>query len=292
MTLAARAALRAKFLAAGLGISGVNFAVAETGTLVVVENEGNARLSTTLPRVHVALMGIEKVVPRAADLAVLLRLLTRSATGQPISTYVSFIGGPRPAGAADGPEAMHLVILDGGRSGIRADPRQRDSLHCIRCGVCLNYCPVYERIGGHAYGWVYPGPIGSVITPGLIGIDRSRDLPRASSLCGRCAEVCPVKIPLPDLLLARRSEDVDAGRPGPPRGERLAMRLFAMAAASPRLFGALRWGAGIFLRIALTRNPAARLFGPARAWTDGRNIPRPPAETFRAAWKRLEEERR
>jgi L-lactate dehydrogenase complex protein LldF len=286
MTLAARKVLREKFLAAGIGISGVNFAVAETGTLVVVENEGNARLSTTLPRVHVALMGIEKVVPRLADLAVLLKLLTRSATGQPISSYVSWIGGPRGEGEVDGPEEVHLVILDAGRSRIWADPGQREALRCIRCGACLNDCPVYERIGGHAYGWVYPGPIGSAITPGLIGIDRSRDLPRASSLCGRCGEVCPVKIPLPSLLIRRRFEDVERGRPGPGASDRLAMKAFAAAASRPWLFGFVRAAGRTFLRLALARNPAARLLGPLRAWTLGRNFPRPPAESFRSAWRR------
>ncbi len=286
MTRGAREVLREKFLRADLGVSGVNFAVAETGTLVIVENEGNARLSTTLPRVHVAIMGIEKVVPRAADLAVLLRLLCRSATGQSITTYVSFIGGPRPPGAADGPKELHLVILDGGRSRLWSDRRMRSALRCIRCGACLNFCPVYERIGGHAYGWVYPGPIGSVITPGLAGMDEARDLPHASSLCGRCGEVCPVKIPLPQLLVANRAREAEAGRPGPPWSDRLAMKLFAWVVGSPARYriaaGLLRW----FLRPILGARPAARMFGPLRAWTRARNLPRPAAESFHARWRR------
>ncbi len=287
MTQAARAALREMFLTAGIGISGVNFAVAETGTLVVVENEGNARMVTTLPRIHVAIMGIEKLVPRIDDLAVLLKLLCRSATGQAITTYVSFIGGPRSPGEFDGPQELHLVLLDGGRSRIWADPRSREVLRCIRCGACLNYCPVYERIGGHAYGWVYPGPIGSVITPDLIGIDRSRDLPLASSLCGRCGEVCPIKIPLPELLVSRRARSVASGHPGPPRGERISMGLFAFLASKSWRFGMARSVARIFLRLWLGRNPESRLFGPLRAWTQGRNFPRPPRESFRSAWRRL-----
>ena len=304
MTRAARAALREKFLAAGMGVSGVNFAVAETGTLVVLENEGNARLSTTLLRVHVAIMGIEKVVERAADLEVLFKLLTRSATGQAITTYVSFIGGPRSGDEVDGPVEMHLLILDGGRSRIWADPEQRASLRCIRCGACLNYGPVYERIGVHAYGWVYPGPIGSVITPGLIGIETSRDLPRASSLCGRCGEVCPVKIPLPEMLLQRRIDDVEGRRPGPgpipgpghahhghpPLGERLSMKLFASLASSPRWFQAAAGAARIFLRLFLRRNRAPRLPGALGAWTRGRTLPRPPEESFRQAWQRISAE--
>jgi len=278
MTQAARAALREKFLAADLGISGVNFAVGETGTLVIVENEGNARLSTTLPRVHVALMGIEKVVPRLSDLAVLLRLLTRSATGQAITTYVNFIGGPRRPGERaepDGPEELHLVILDGGRWEMWADPRRREALRCIRCGACLNFCPVYERIGGHAYGWVYPGPIGAVITPSLLGIEEARDLPHASSLCGRCGEVCPVKIRLPELLLVNRARDVEEGRPGPPWRERLAMKLFAAVARSPMAY---RLSGGL-LRMVLRSSIIPR----PKLW----QFPKPEAETFRTAWRRL-----
>ncbi len=287
LTRAARAVLREKFLCADMGISGVNFAVAETGTLVVVENEGNARLCTSLPRVHVALMGIEKIVPRLEDLPVLLRLLCRSATGQAVTTYLSFIGGPRAAGEPDGPEELHMVLLDGGRSDLWADPRRRSALRCIRCGACLNFCPVYERIGGHAYGWVYPGPIGAVITPGLLDMDRARELPHASSLCGRCGEVCPVKIPLPELLLENRAREAERGRPGPPLSEKLGMRAFAWAARSPLRFrlagGLLR----LYLRLALRRNPAARLLGPLAAWTAGRNLPPPERETFRSAWRRL-----
>jgi L-lactate dehydrogenase complex protein LldF len=217
---------------------------------------------------------------------VLLRLLCRSATGQAITAYVSFIGGPRPPGETDGPEELHLVILDGGRSAMWADPARREALRCIRCGACLNFCPVYERIGGHAYGWVYPGPIGAVITPGMIGIDQARELPQASSLCGRCGEVCPVKIPLPELLLVNRAQEVEQGKPGPAWGERLAMRLLALAATSP-----LRWRIGgallrLYLRLALWKRPAAQLFGPLGPWTRYRNFPRPERRTFRALFRK------
>lgn len=206
LTAAARRALRGEFAAADAGISGVNFAIAETGTLVLIENEGNGRLSTTLPPLHIAITGIEKVLEKLDDLPALLSLLTRSATGQPITTYVNLISSPRRPGEKDGPNAVHLVLLDNGRSRVYGDPELRDTLRCIRCAACMNHCPVYTRVGGHTYTFTYPGPIGKILTPQLEGLDCAGDQPHASSLCGACAEVCPVGIPIPKLLVRLRAE--------------------------------------------------------------------------------------
>ena len=208
LTAAARRALRDEFATADAGISGVNVAVAETGTLVLVENEGNGRLSTTLPPLHIALMGIEKLAETLDDVAPLLALLPRSATGQPITTYVNMITSPRKPGEKDGPEAVHLVLLDSGRSRVYDDQELRDTLRCIRCGACMNHCPVYSRVGGHTYKFVYPGPIGKILTPQLEGLDCAGDQPHASTLCNACVEVCPVKIPIADLLVRLRTESV------------------------------------------------------------------------------------
>ena len=202
----ARRTLREKFYRAQVGLSGVNFAVAETGTLCLVENEGNGRMSTTVPPVHIAVMGLEKVVERLADLPPMLRLLTGSATGQLITTYVNMITSPRKPEEKDGPKEVHLIILDNGRSAILSDPQLRQTLQCIRCGTCLNHCPVYTRIGGHAYGFVYPGPIGKILNPQIEGLKKAGELATASSLCEACAEVCPVKIPIPQLLRRLRNE--------------------------------------------------------------------------------------
>lgn len=202
----ARRVLRRRFAEAGMGITGVNYAVAETGTVVLVENEGNIRLTNSLPRVHLALMGIEKVVPRLADVDIFLRLLSRSASGQKLCSYLSFLTGVKTAPGEEGPDEFHLVMLDNGRTRMMADPHLRESLFCIRCGACLNVCPVYQKVGGHAYGWVYPGPIGAVLTPQMIGRERAAALPFASSLCGACRDVCPVKIDIPQMLLRLRRE--------------------------------------------------------------------------------------
>ncbi|MEE4377442.1 MAG: LutB/LldF family L-lactate oxidation iron-sulfur protein [Candidatus Competibacteraceae bacterium] len=207
----ARTTLRQKFFAGEIGISGVNFAVAETGTLCLVENEGNGRMCTTAPDVHIAVMGLEKVVEHLKDVPPLLRLLTGSATGQLITTYFNMITSPRKAGEKDGPKEVHLVILDNGRSKMLADPELRETLQCIRCGACLNHCPVYTRLGGHAYGYVYPGPIGSILTPQMEGLDRAGAMATASSLCGACEEVCPVKIPFTKILRILRNESYTAG---------------------------------------------------------------------------------
>lgn len=201
-----RNVLRRKFAEADIGLSGVNFAVAETGTLCLVENEGNGRLCTTVPRVHIAMTGIEKVVEKLEHVPPLLSLLTRSATGQAITTYVNMISGPRKPGEKDGPQEVHLILLDNGRSQAYADEQLRATLQCIRCGACMNHCPVYARIGGHAYGTTYPGPIGSIVSPHLLGLESTYPLAFASTLCGACVEVCPVKIPITDILVRLRNE--------------------------------------------------------------------------------------
>src|SRR6266478_1123814 len=228
MTIVARKRLREKFCTADMGVTGANFGVAETGTIVLVENEANIRLSTSLPRIHVALMGIEKLVPSLDDLAVFLKILARSASGQKMSSYVSLITGARRAGEADGAAEFHLIILDNGRTRILADEEMRESLYCLRCGACLNVCPVYQKIGGQAYGWIYPGPIGAVISPQLQSLGQSGDLPFASSLCGACRTACPVDINLPDLLLALRAKAKESGA-GRKLSESVAMRGVAFA---------------------------------------------------------------
>jgi L-lactate dehydrogenase complex protein LldF len=247
-----RKAMREKFVAADIGISGVNFAIAETGTLWLVENEGNGRLSTTVPATHIAVMGIEKVVERLEDAIPLASLLTRSATGQAITTYFNLISSPRRAGELDGPQRVHLVLLDNGRSQAYADEQLRATLQCIRCGACMNHCPVYARIGGHAYGTVYPGPIGKIISPHLLGLEASRDLPTASTLCGACADVCPVRIPIPQLLIRLRSEanrhpQAVVAHPlrgqgaSFSRGEQLVWKFWSGAFARPAAWRLFRW---------------------------------------------------
>jgi L-lactate dehydrogenase complex protein LldF len=276
LTAVARRALRQRFLDADVGISGVNFAVAETGTLVVVENEGNARLVTSRPRVHVAVMGIEKVIPRLADLAVFLTLLPRAATGQRMSVYVSWLTGPRRSGDPDGPDALHLVILDNGRTTIHGDAEMREALSCIRCGACLNVCPVFERTGGHAYGSVYSGPIGAVLTPMLQGTREAGSLAFGSSLCGACSEICPVKIDLPRLLLELRARTVAGG--GAPMSERLFVGAWTAASLRPRWFRlagrAARWA-----QRRLGRRPRWLPF-PLSQWIITRDLPEAPRSGF------------
>src|SRR5690606_29989375 len=207
LTREAREVLREHFLTADLGISGANFLIAESGSGLIVTNEGNGRMVTTLPRVHVSITGIEKVVPTLEDVSTLLRLLPRSATGQPISNYVSFFTGPKGAEDLDGPEHMYFILVDNGRTGFVGTDMQ-EMLRCIRCGACMNHCPVYRTVGGHAYGWVYPGPMGSILTPSYAGMENAPDLPHASTLCNQCGVVCPVRIPLPDLLRKMREKQV------------------------------------------------------------------------------------
>jgi L-lactate dehydrogenase complex protein LldF len=291
LTAIARQALREMFKRAGVGVSGANLAVAETGTIVVVENEGNIRMSTTAPRVHIVLVGIEKIIPNFADLGVFLRLLGRSATGQKLTSYTSIVTGPRRAGE-DGPEEMHVVLLDNGRTRALADAKMREALYCIRCGACLNACPVYRKIGGHAYGGVYSGPIGALITPEFLGIQQASELPFASSLCGACREVCPVKINIPDLLLHLRGKAQETAPtqkpPASPVAERTAMRLWAWAMKRPWVYRigsrAMRLGLRYFSKQGWIRKFA---YFPLSAWTEGRDFPMPAAKPFRKRWKEL-----
>ena len=282
LTATARRVLRKKFFEAEAGVSGVNIAVAETGTLLLVENEGNGRMSTHVPPVHIALMGIEKVVEKLEDVAPILTVLTRSATGQPVSTYLNLIGGPRGPLEKDGPGEVHLVILDNGRSRIFADEEVAATLRCIRCGACMNHCPVYTRVGGHAYEAVYPGPIGSILTPQTEGLEARHDLPHASSLCHACVEVCPVKIPITQILVTLRKESartspeflVKGAGGGRDRLEDLAWAGWRIAHVSPLLYKAM----GLALRVfgPLVKGGP----GPLKAWTQARTMPRRAPRTL------------
>ena len=273
LTAFARAALRAKFLAAGIGVTGANFLIADSGAIVLVENEGNARLTSSAPRIHIAVAGIEKVIPRAQDLAVFLKLLGRSATGQPLSVYTSFLAGPRRANEPDGPEEFYLVLLDNGRTKILADREKRQSLYCIRCGACLNVCPVYRKIGGYSYPWVYSGPIGKILTPQFLGRDRDSWLPFASSLCGACGEVCPVKIEIPKILLELRQEIVAIESR---TAERMAFRMFAWIMRHPQVYEKFAW-------VRKMKKPPAA--GPLKAWLSQRDLPELPSRSFRDLWR-------
>jgi L-lactate dehydrogenase complex protein LldF len=299
LTSTARTALRDRFAAADVGVSGVNFGIAETGTILILENEGNIRLTTSLPRIHIAVMGIEKILPRFADLDVFLKLLPRSGTGQRLSTYQSLITGVKRKPEDEGPDELHIVILDNGRSRMLAHPVTRQSLACIRCGACLNACPVYQQIGGHAYGSVYPGPIGAVITPQLIGLDKAAQLPYASSLCGACREVCPVKIDIPRLLLHLRSEisqrhDEEDGRKTKGRGlgERLAFKVWVNVMTRPWLYETssrvARVWQGLIVhegKIGRVKHWVARFAPPLSAWTSGRDLRPLEAQSFRERWR-------
>ena len=301
LTGAARRELRRRFAEAEIGISGVNFGVAETGTILILENEGNARLTTSLPRTHIAVMGIEKVIPRFTDLDVFLKLLPRSGTGQQLTAYQSLITGTKRNAEDEGPEELHIVLMDNGRSRMLSHPVTRQSLACIRCGACLNACPVYQQVGGHAYGSVYPGPIGAVITPQLTRLDKSAQLPYASSLCGACREVCPVKIDIPELLLHLRAEVSEgtasgtAAQRGPVKkkfAERLAFRFYAFAASSPALY---EWGGRVMRllqkpmvrggRIGKVGGLLAKLAPPLGAWTEWRDAPPLAPRSFREQWR-------
>jgi L-lactate dehydrogenase complex protein LldF len=283
LALTGRRVLRTKFQAADLGITGANFAVAETGTIVLVTNEGNGRLTTTCPRVHIAIMGMEKVIPRWADLPVFLKLLARAATGQTLSVYTTLITGPRRPGEIDGPEEFHLVILDNGRSNVLATPF-RESLQCIRCGACLNACPVYRRIGGHAYGGTYSGPIGSILTPLYDSVSANPHLPHASSLCGACQAACPVKINIPHMLIGLRELQ---HHEKPNRWEVLAYRLWRMMLQRPWLYQLALRGARLALRPIARRGWLRRLPGPGSNWTSIRDFPAPAARSFRERWREL-----
>ncbi len=310
LTSVARRVLRQRFAAADIGISGVNFAIAETGTILILENEGNVRLTTSLPKVHIAVMGIEKILPRFADLDVFLKLLPRSGTGQQLTTYQSLITGKKRKESDEGPEELHIVLLDNGRSRMLAHPVTRQALACIRCGACLNACPVYQQIGGHAYGSVYPGPIGAVITPQLIGLSKAAQLPYASSLCGACREVCPVKIDIPELLLHLRAEITEGvdRRQGQEAGagagagagvaikkkrmEGVAFKVFATVMGSPGLY---EWNAKVgrlfqrFVmrdgRIGRVGATLSRFAPPLGAWTSARDMRPIAPRSFRELWR-------
>jgi L-lactate dehydrogenase complex protein LldF len=277
----ARKRLRQDYLDAELGISGVNFGVAETGTLVVVENEGNGGLSMAAPPVHIAVMGLEKIIPRMADLPVFLNLLARSGTGQALATYTHFIQGAVP------PRELYVILIDNGRTGILADPASRQALYCIRCGACLNVCPVYRRAGGWAYGWVYPGPIGAVTTPHLVPLELSGELPFASSLCGACQEACPVKIDIPHQLLHLRHQAVTRPSPMRSRSERLMWRIWSWAMRSRRRYRLLTW-LGLHVGLRMARLLPWKPGKPGKwlqAWERGREVPDVPAQSFKAWWR-------
>jgi L-lactate dehydrogenase complex protein LldF len=283
---AGRQMLRKKFEQADMGITGANFAVAETGTVVLVTNEGNGRLTTTCPRVHVALVGIEKVIPRLVDLPVFLKLLARGATGQTLSVYTTLITGARRAGEQDGAEEFHLVLLDNGRSRVLATPF-RESLQCIRCGACLNACPVYRRIGGHAYGGVYSGPIGSILTPLYDSVADNPHLPHASSLCGACQAACPVKINIPHMLIGLR--EMQHHHPGgKSRWEKLAYRVACAVLRRPWLYRLALGAARAVLRPMARAGWLRSLPGPGAAWTAARDFPAPAPRSFRDRWKELQ----
>jgi L-lactate dehydrogenase complex protein LldF len=284
LAMAGRKLLRDKFQRADLGITGVNFAVAETGSIVLITNEGNGRMTTTCPRVHIAIVGMEKVIPRFMDLPVFLKLLARAATGQTLSVYTTIITGPRRAGEKDGPEEFHLVILDNGRSKILGSAF-RESLQCIRCGACLNACPVYRRIGGHAYGGVYSGPIGSILTPLYDSVSENPHLPHASSLCGACQAACPVKINIPHMLLGLRALQHDAA---PSRLENIGYGIWKQILLRPWLYRVTLRLARLALRPWIKDGWLSRLPGPGSGWTVARDFPAPAGRSFRRCWRELE----
>lgn len=277
LTRAARVHMRSRFLNADMGITGANFAIADPGLISITENEGNGILSASAPRIHLAIMGIEKVLPQLEQLALFLPLLSHSGTGQFLSCYNSFFGGPRQHGERDGPEQFHLVLLDNGRTGILADPEQRESLQCIRCGACLNACPVFRHIGGHAYGVTYQGPIGSVISPNLLGLQEFGHLSFASSLCGKCAEVCPVRINIHHHLLENRRNLVKVSPPS--KLERHAFRQYSRTMVSAARY---RWAVRFArqgLRL-IQRIPILQRLGPIQQWTATRTLPMPAGKSF------------
>jgi L-lactate dehydrogenase complex protein LldF len=289
---AARRHLREKFLRAKVAVSGANFAVADTGTLVVVESEGNGRMCLTLPDVLISVVGIEKIVPTWTDLEVFLQLLPRSATGERMNPYTSTWTGVTEG---DGPQEVHVVLLDNGRTKVLADDVGRQALRCIRCSACMNVCPVYERVGGHAYGSVYPGPIGAILTPMLrgVGANEATDaLPFASSLCGACYEVCPVLIDIPEVLVHLRGKVVDSHRGGVPGALQAAMTGASWTLGRSRRLGLLQMFAGLSGRVLGRRGQIGRMPAPLSRWTDARDLPAPPRESFRAWWARTDGGRR
>ncbi len=279
----AREVLREGFLSADVGITGANFLVAETGSAIIVTNEGNGDLTNTLPRVHVVTTGIEKVVPTLEDTSTLLRLLARSATGQEMSVYTTYSSGPKRSDDLDGPEEFHVVLLDNGRSQMLGN-EFHEMLRCIRCSACMNHCPVYGKIGGHAYGWVYPGPMGSVLTPLMVGLERSTSLANACTLNGRCSQVCPMGIPLSAMLRRLRKHEFEQGLN--PRITRWGLALWSMFSRRPGLYALGAMIAAKGLRLLAGRRGRLRWLPLAGAWTGCRDLPAPQGETFQQAWKR------
>jgi L-lactate dehydrogenase complex protein LldF len=278
----ARETLRPHFLSAEMGISGANFIIAETGSTLIVTNEGNGRMVTTLPRVHVAITGIEKVVPTLEDVATLMRLLPPHGTGQTISNYISVTTGTRGEGDRDGPEHFHVILLDGGRTKLIGGDMQ-PMLRCIRCGACMNHCPVYQSVGGHAYGWVYPGPMGSILTPVYAGVENAVDLPNASTFCNQCGVVCPVKIPLPDLMRKLREEQFDRGlKPWP---ERAGLALWKWAAQRPAIYAMISRIAARVLAGMGGTDKLIRSLPFGGGWSSGRDLPAPAGRTFRDLYR-------
>ena len=282
MAREARAVLRQHFLSAEMGISGANFLIAESGSAALVTNEGNGRMVTTLPKVHVVITGIEKIVPTLDDFATLMRLLPRSATGQSISNYVSLLTGTRGADETEGPEKTVFILVDNGRAAL-AGSDFADMLRCIRCGACMNHCPVYFSLGGHAYGWVYPGPMGSVLTPLYTGIENALDLPHATTGCNQCGSVCPVRIPLPKLMHQLRTEQVERGLR--PWSERLAFKAWAWVAGRPALYRWLTRRAARYLNWLADGDGRIRILGLAPGWTAGRDLPVSSGRTFHELYK-------
>jgi len=290
LTATARRVLRRHFLSARMGITGVNFGVAETGTVVVVENEGNARLSVSVPEIHIAIMGLEKVVPRAADLGVFLKLLTRNATAQRISTYVNLINGKRRDGELDGPSEFYLVLVDNGRTRILANRFLSQTLHCIRCGACLDVCPIYQTIGGHAYGSTYPGPIGAILTPQLLSLEEAPDHAFASSLCGACYEICPVKIEIPHILLKLReqAQDQRSARASLVPLEKWGLQAWSWIMSSP---GRYRLATRLARGFSRLYRPKGRIgVPPLSAWTKSRELPELAPKSFAQLFEEEERE--
>jgi len=281
----ARKVMRSKFIEADVGITGGNFLVAETGSTVIVTNEGNGDLCNTLPKVHIVTAGLEKIVPTLDDVSVLVKLLGRSATGQEITAYTTITTGPKRETDLDGPEEMHIVLLDNGRTDL-FDSELKEILHCIRCGACLNHCPVYGAIGGHAYGWVYPGPMGSILTPAILGLEEAGDLPNACTLNGRCEEVCPVKIPLPKLLRYLRVRQFNKNQSS--KKSRVLLKVWGLLAKHPKIYHWLN-NIGIYWLRLLSANKGSLKYLPFFSdWLTSRDIPLPQAKTFQSQWKERE----
>ncbi|MEO1599578.1 MAG: LutB/LldF family L-lactate oxidation iron-sulfur protein [Pseudomonadota bacterium] len=279
----ARGVLREKYFAAEVGITGANMLIAETGQSVIVTNEGNGDLSQSLPRVHIVMASLEKIVPTLEDASTILRVLARSATGQEMSVYTTFSSGPRRADDPDGPEEYHVVLLDNGRTNMLGSEFE-EMLRCIRCGACMNHCPVYQSIGGHAYGWVYPGPMGAVLTPSLIGIEQGRHLPNASTFCGRCESVCPMRIPLPKMMRSYRAREFEKGLT--PGAARYGLRAWRAVASRPKLYRWVSRAANLWLKLVAWGKPRTQRMPFGTGWTKHRDFPAPPlGGTFQSQWK-------